>query len=437
MMIQLTDNQDITQYAEHPIIKELLNRDLDDLSKDNFIIFPGEISGSEDLSGDNFIFSQHNRSFRTGNIVGRLKKGDEEVRINSRFYQNIGNGEDFFLKYLLEKVMNINVVRTTLNTDSESDTYDILAYLFPMYLDRAMRKGVYKEYVKRHYNDANIKGPINIARHVKTNLPFMGKVAYDTREFSYDNKVTQLIRHAIEKIDMDYDFDFRSDNDFKSNVRAIIDATPSYSRMERYDIVEENMANPVRHGYYEEYYMLQKLAIQILNEDRIGFGEDDEEVHGIIIDVAWLWEEYLDTLLGDTYIHPRNKATRKKRGISVYSDRTSTVYPDFYRKDHEVVIDAKYKRLDESEKTLKREDRYQIISYLHILSASKAGIVYPSKHSSNYIHVGKLSGLGGDLFKQPLLIPQQKENYTEFISSMKMSETVFMTQVDSSIIKSN
>lgn len=426
-MIQVKDNSDVTKYQENPIVQELLDRDLSDLANENFIIFPPQPQSSDDLDSENYIFHQHNRHIRTGNIVGVMKRGAEEVRIHSRFYDSENETDDFFIKYLLHQVLSMNVVRTKINIDSADSYYDLLAFLFPMYLNSAMEKGVYKEYVKRQYNDANVKGPINIARHIKTNTPFMGRIAYDTREFSFDNRLTQLIRHTIEKLNAEYSYDFASDSLTKDNMKSIIHETPSYSSIERFEVLSENVANPVRHGYYEEYYLLQKLCIQILNEEKIGFGHEDDEIHGIIIDVAWLWEEYLNTLLSERFIHPENKNSRY--GISLFSDIQRTVYPDFYSKDKRVVLDAKYKMLDNSEKGINREDRYQIISYLHVLAAERAGLAYPSKWKSDYVHAGKLDGFGGSLFKLPLMIPQNVESYDEFVTVIQEREMSFTSSL--------
>lgn len=422
-MVQLKDNSYITKYQENPIIQELLNRDLNNLEQEHFIIFPPIVTDSEDLDGDNCIFKSQNREVRTGNIVGLLKKNEHEIQINSRFYDHEGMISDYFIKYMLQRVLNLNVVRTQINADSKESYYDLLPYLFPMYLNQAMQKGLYKEYIKRNCNDENIKGPINVARHIKMNTPFIGKIAYDTREFSYDNKVTQIIRHTIEKLKLDHDIEILVDDGTKENIQEIIQATPNYSRLNRLDILEDNVFNPVRHGYFSEYYPLQQLCIKILNEEKIGFGTEDDEVHGIIIDAAWLWEEYLNTLLKSEFIHPENK--NSKFGISLYSNRTSTVFPDFYSKDKTVVLDAKYKQLDSSEKGIIREDRYQIISYLHVLKSEMAGIVYPSKTVEQITTVGVLNGYGGKLFKLPLRIPQHIESYNEFMVLIQKSEIVF------------
>ena len=78
--------------------------------------------------------------------------------------------------------------------------FNLLIFLFPFYLKEAMRKGSFKTYIRNQYNDDNVKGTIDIARHIKKNTPFTGNIAYSHREFSYDNYLMQLIRHTIEFI---------------------------------------------------------------------------------------------------------------------------------------------------------------------------------------------------------------------------------------------
>ena len=73
-------------------------------------------------------------------------------------------------------------------------------FFFPYYLKTAMRKGVFKTYIRYKYNDKNVKGTIDIARHISKNTPFMGNIAYSQRECSYDNYLMELVRHTIEYI---------------------------------------------------------------------------------------------------------------------------------------------------------------------------------------------------------------------------------------------
>lgn len=52
--------------------------------------------------------------------------------------------------------------------------FNFLLFLFPHYLKAAMRKGLFKKYIRRRYNDGNVKGTIDVARHIKKNTPFAG-----------------------------------------------------------------------------------------------------------------------------------------------------------------------------------------------------------------------------------------------------------------------
>lgn len=427
-MIQIKDNSNISVHKDHPIVQELQNRDLSDLAKENFIIFPPTVEQSEDLEQENRIFTTNNGETYTGNIVGMMKMGDHQLQIHSRFYMHDDQGMDFFLQYLLHKVLNINVITYTTNMDHKQSMFDLLAYIFPAYLNHALQKGLYKEYVKKKYNDTNVKGSIHVGRHLQLNPIFKGKIAYDTREFNYDNTVTQLIRHAIEKLKDNSNFDLFADDQIRQNIQAIVQATPSYSKAERRKIMTDNQLKYVRHSYFEEYYLLQKLSLQILNDDYAGFGNDDEEIHGIIIDVAWLWEEYLHTLLSPNFIHPQNKISA--RGISLFRNRMHTVYPDFYSVNKNLVLDAKYKNMDQSIKGMQREDRYQMISYLHILKANQAGIIYPSFSQQQLIPVGQLNGYGGNLLKIPLKIPQYCDSFQMFVEEIEQNEHYFLSVVD-------
>lgn len=83
---------------------------------------------------------------------------------------------------------------------SDEQLFNFLLYMFPKFLNEALSQGLYKEYKRNEYNDANVRGTIDINRHLRSNMPFNGRVAYRTREFSHDNHVTELIRHTIDYI---------------------------------------------------------------------------------------------------------------------------------------------------------------------------------------------------------------------------------------------
>jgi 5-methylcytosine-specific restriction endonuclease McrBC regulatory subunit McrC len=208
----------------------------------------------------------------------------------------------------------------------------------------------------------------------------------------------------------------------------------------------------------------------ILNNVNSQYSASSSPIYGILFDGAWLWEEYLWTILkeatldGKNFVHPTNKD--RKGGIRLFDnskndDAENTfskcyrrIYPDFYRentkpenddflKNDGVILDAKYKQL---EKGLVRDDLYQIISYMHTMKIPTGGFIYPissitlTERSSatltdrsdedetllpSDVEVKKyhLAGLGGTVSAIGFPILQNAESYSDFFETMKKSES--------------
>ena len=428
--MQLTDNQQalnkeefITEYPK--ISQALLDRTLDNLSQeDSIFIFPNDLKNSPDLDKDQKILETVNQKIKTGNVIGFLGCGQERLTISSRFSSK---SDDYFLHYLLQKVLNINLTSLDVGLSREKRLYQLLIYLFPKYLEAAMRKGLYKEYQRFSHNDSHIKGVIDVRNHLKKNLPFTGNIAYTTREFTFDNPIMQLIRHTVEYIKNQKSLGRGIIDSNRENITEIIRVTPSYKLANRAKIIRRNQTKPLRHAYFREYRKLQELCLMILNREKHGFGYQEEKIHGILFDVAWLWEEYVHTLLPKDFIHPRNK--EKKGGVSVFSGGKRKVYPDFYNRELKTVLDAKYKKLELTEKGINRDDLFQLISYAYILQAEKAGLVFPSIEQIVSSEIGKVVGYGVLLKKWSIQVPQKASSYDEFYEMLGMSEKIFQNNI--------
>ena len=430
MKMRITDNQHkiIKEdfVAEYPKISQLLlDRTLGNLSQeDNIFIFPSDLEYSPDLDKDQKILETVNQKIKTGNVIGFLGCGKERLTISSRFSSK---SDDYFLHYLLQKVLNINLNSLDTALSREERLYQLLIYLFPKYLQAALRKGHYKEYQRFFHNDSHVKGVVDVGNHLKKNLPFTGNIAYTTREFTYDNPMMQLIRHTIEYIKNQKSLGRGIIYTNRENITEIIRVTPSYKQADRAKIIRLNQTKPLRHAYFREYRKLQELCLMILNREEHGLGSQEQKIHGILFDVAWLWEEYVHTLLPKDFIHPRNK--EKKGGISVFSGGKRKVFPDFYHKELKIVLDAKYKKLELTEKGINRDDLFQLISYAYILQAEKAGLIFPSIDQTVSSEIGKVEGYGVLLKKWSIQVPQKASSYDEFYEMLGMSEKIFQNNI--------
>lgn len=259
-------------------LQNVANRTLSELTDEcgnNLLIYPYSFEECEDKIGNQPLMSlQANWKGKqctkvhltTGNLVGFIGVNGHSVSIQSRFVQH--TGEDFFLHYMLQKVLYLNLFRMPHET-SDKAVFDFLLYLFPKFLHEALAQGIYKEYQHNAYNDANVRGVIDISRQIKYNMPFNGRIAYRTREFCQDNQVTELIRHTLEYICTTRFGRALLENDIQTrdNVSQIRTATPNYHRQDRENVIRHNL-KIIPHPYFTHYAPLQKLCLRILRHEK-------------------------------------------------------------------------------------------------------------------------------------------------------------------------
>lgn len=411
------------------------------------IVLPNSFREVNEELKDQYIFrvtekdGQNIDSVTTGNIVGFIGMGKEKgglnIHIHSRFSLNDEKGKrnDFFLYYMLEKVMAINTFSYSSSSGSKDiQVFDFLLFFFPKLLKEALSQGMYKEYVHHEYNDANIRGAVDINRHIRRNIPSNGRIAYKTREFSYDNTVTQLIRHTIEYIRRK-PFGkaiLHNDPDTEGYVQQIILATPTFQVQKRQAIINQNL-RPVSHPYYTKYTALQNLCLRILRYEKLSYGEAGDKIHGILIDAAWLWEEYIAQVLaeGSDFKHYRRKDGFPLLRREDNGRQFQTVIPD-YLDDSDpnniFVADAKYIPLDRFDNL--SADRaaaiyYKTIMYMYRFNSRKGFLFHPLPTDNHNPDITEylIIDTSGSLYEVGLQIPLvQKDDYSDFKRTMKERE---------------
>ena len=427
-MILLKDNsiQTLDGYSPKQIevFKEYSHKSLNRLEENN----PNLLIFSPKLNYKNFynepLWQIRDNKIMTNNLMGFIGFSECSVRITSRFTEyNNQNPKDFFLHYMLQKTFLGQVVNLEIGTTEQEDIWEYYYYLFPHYLQKALCLGLYKEYIYKKYNNINVRGSIDIKRHIQKNIPFQGEISYNTREHSYNNRITQLVRHTIEYIlQLSFGSTLLNGNlNIRENVDQIIHLTPDYHYNNRQTIIRdcrEAIGNP----YWQEYETLRKLCLKILNKESLSFQESEDKVHGILFDGAWLWEEYLATILPkEEFIHPDNHTWENP--IYLAKHNVLRRYPDFYSQDNHIVLDAKYKKHPEDGGIEdRREDTHQIITYMHRLKSQKGILVYPSSKTNIDKKIYDLEGFGGYIIHEAHKITQENETYETFCQEMGKNE---------------
>ncbi len=432
-LLRIKDNSQQKKDAFSQVAKltgKIADKTLEQLEREGVFVFPETVKDAGDISRDQMILQSVNDTYRASNVMGFLGCGDERLIIESRF---CGEGEDFFFQYLLDKVLDFpNVIDLESDANQDNRLFNLLLFLFPYYLKTAMRKGLFKKYIRYRYNNGNVKGTIDIARHIEKNTPFVGNVAYSQREFSYDNCLMELVRHTIEFVKRK-PYGNNLLVKVKDEVKLVVDATPGYEPYDRQKIIEQNKKNTVRHAYFREYLALQRLCLLILQHQKHQIGTGSRQIYGILFDGAWLWEEYINSLIKETFYHPMNK---NGAGAQRLFDRNvGLIYPDFisWNSETRIIADAKYKPVD----NIGNRDYLQVLAYMFRFDAKTGYYLYPEAEGSDDLKLRMNCGSTYEanvtprddvsVTKHGLKIPVDALNYAEFSVRMKTCEQEFQS----------
>lgn len=423
---------------------------LRELKEKGIFVYPTE-SVEEELKEDQIICSVQNLEsdfpiIKTSNIMGFFSPGGEvQIEITSRFEDD---EKHFFLHYMLQKVCNI-AVSMELTHVNNNPFYEFLIYLFPMYLKRAVNQGLFRNYIVHHYNDSNVRGTIDFPQHIMNNIPFNGKIAYKTQEYTQENFLNHLIRHTIEFIAANKKVSgiLVYDDSTKAAVQMIRGCTKTYNRSSREFIINKNYKQ-VSHPYYTEYESLRKLCILILMHNRISYGEaQHNQFNGIIFNGASLWEEYLNIIIQEyieknkssfDFEHPNNRTKEGKKYL--FEKKSGIIYPDFLvidksSRDINAVLDAKYKYLEKG--NVENADYFQILSYMFRFNCKRGVLIYPSYKSEKSFNLYKQfleeheSRVSCEIAGLSIPYPANTEevSYKSFCEEMKKNEESLLKEI--------
>lgn len=435
-LLKVKDNRALPKSDFAPIqglVDKIADKTLSELEKEGVFVFPERIHDAPDIEEEQVVLQSYNTCYRTGNIMGFVGCGSERLAIESRF----SSGEqDYFFQYLLERVVGFpNVVDLSVGANQENMLFNLLLFLFPRYLKDALRKGLFKTYIRNQYNDSHVAGSMDIPRHIAQNTPFVGNIAYSQQEYAYDNDLTELVRHTIEFIRKKTCGRFLLPK-VKEEVSLVVDATNRYRVHDKQRIIAANQKTPVRHAYYREYRKLQHLCLLVLQHQKHQIGAGNKQVYGILFDGAWLWEEYVNLLVRDVFYHPMNRVGQGAQRL--FAGKAGLIYPDFISRDSQnrVIGDAKYKPAE----NIGNKDYLQVLAYMLRFDAKKGFYFYPECTQVAEEHILWVnSGTTYEksvkrredmcVIKHGLHIPDHSISYKDFSNQMSLAETKFRVEL--------
>ncbi len=369
-----------------------------------------------------------------GVISLSINGSDVTVTFDSRFDKN----NSFFLLHVFEVAFGIKgMVYDDMKVDGKREyAWDyMLMLLFLKQAHDAFKNSVYKEYREFDHNDSNIKGRIDIARHIKENMLNNGKVAYSTREYTPDNYVNILILKAFDRLQKKYRSAIsnyiKEDDVIGKGFNTLKVEISSYQDLSD-DLILKKTNRKIVKNVFIKYEDLRQTAVFILKRYGVnGFVQNSNRSNGILIDMPGLWEQYLHKMLFYKMDEKSEKEYRQDPYHILFEETDGIpgkpmrdVKPDYLinYQGRKYVFDAKYKlywsnalKNDEWDKS--RDDVFQVMSYMYLFGCKYGGIVFPYDGDDNpssirkyYIGGGQENGIAltkEQMILIPIRIPQE------------------------------
>lgn len=367
-----------------------VRKELDSIDLNEYNISYLMDDGEFDLNPDNSVLTITGDSFSemklsSSNIVGSLNLHGEQLNINCRF----GNQ---FLAYMIANTSGFIELE---NFGSVSNTKGLGEWILLLYwkncLKHAFAQGIYKTYKKKREHLSTVRGSIDINHWVKQKHKgfFDGKTMCEFKEHSFDNNINKVISLAIRKVSKSVYADLLHD---VYEIKRAFQSIPFENL--NYNFDDSLVSNP----FYKNYNEVFDLSKRILQDQFMSFSSHDANFSAFLFDISLLFEHHIRKILKKEFaLRPKDLVEfRVPNGVS-----ENKIFPDViidYGNNEIGVFDVKYKRFQAFGPSpgVKREDRFQLISYIAYYSnrykVVNSGFIYPCEENAIDELKARLSG---------------------------------------------
>ncbi len=317
---------------------------------------------------------------QTGNFIGSFSHNGIDIEIHSRFSNK-------FLERMLNFANDIYIDDVSLGKSidaKENLSKIIIYYLFIQTLERAFLLGLPKGYKDKSYHEAKVIGKVDVAKFIKTDIPFGGKISSTNRERQDMGDIVLVLYKALKIVQ----------KEAKELIRPVANALNYLceireSRLVTPSVVHNALNSKSLHNpIYAPYKKVLEYASLIIENEKAGIKGTGRQNLGFIVNVAELFEIYIGKLLQKEF-KGWNVTSPK---IELYKDKffARKIIPDIVMSngDKVLVFDTKYKRMNMQGKDqyglgdVDRNDFFQINTYMSYYqnqgkNVVVGGLLYP------------------------------------------------------------
>lgn len=329
--------------------------------------------------------------WRAGRYVGEIYHDGQVLEIQPR----LGIGT---IASWIGTALNVQVVPNTagLTTSSAPLVIQLVAALWRAALLDAGRHALPRTRTLRHGTGLQLQGRLDPGRTITRRAQGHHDLAYTQRVRTLDNAASAAIVAADRILDQHlYGTRWRGPR-LDDDLQALRSAVGSHPRLPSRDQLRQVRYTPIT----VKYRRAAELSWRIARNQGLRTNATGNTTHGLLLDVAELWELFLVHCTSRATDQAVTHGTTIGRGDHLLKSRSrpeegmGRLYPDIVIGGSDTataaVIDAKYKRLTPP-RGVDRDDLYQLYAYSSRHNTAQAALIYPHVSDTASDRSAKLS----------------------------------------------
>lgn len=263
--------------------------------------------------------------------------------------------------YMLMYAYDVKLFNESTSLSKNLKTHNILEVFVQMFASNLLselKKGIYKEYITEQANLPVLKGKYLINENLKYNFT-KNKIYCEYDEFSPNNSLNQFFLYAVIYLQK-----FVEDKKLLKQCELIFDEV-------EYKTVDINKLNLHFNRLNSRFKTSFEIAILLLKQS-IPLFSQDKKSFAFLFDMNALFERFIARIVKEKY----DDVEVPKTYISFGG---LNLKPDIIVKSKNLIIDCKYKILDENSIS-SRDDRYQMYVYANNFENIQTTMLLYPKH---------------------------------------------------------
>jgi|GEM_PF-883090 len=292
---------------------------------------------------------------------------------------------DALYKHMLRYANHIYLDESDeLGKENKNNSFPLIEYLFLSSLQRVSVLGLPQEYSKQRYHDLKVHGGLDIQNFIKKDIPFKGKISSQKNERHYVQCIVDVLYAAMKACKGDIEREFRGLSLIKNELSSSYSGKfPSQQTIQNAQN-HKSLHNPM----YADFKRTLTFAEIVIRRNTVLPDKSKEaknKASGYLLDIASLWEVYLEQVLRGLNEWDVSAQEELKLYSGCFFERSN--YPDLVlRKKGDpskvAILDAKFKKMRLKNEDVDRNDLHQIHSYAGYYRENGdmvvlCGLIYP------------------------------------------------------------